>query len=51
MSSGPVLAMQLMGENTVTAWRELLGPTDSARARSEAPRSVRARFGTGKRHQ
>lgn len=46
MTSGPIIAMELMGDNTVAAWRTLLGPTDSARARSEAPRSIRARFGT-----
>ncbi|XP_072021755.1 nucleoside diphosphate kinase homolog 7-like [Amphiura filiformis] len=46
MTSGPILAMELMGENTVAAWRNLLGPTDSSRARSEAPRSIRAKFGT-----
>ncbi len=47
VSSGPVVAMELMGSDAVNQWRALLGPTDSAIARSEAPNSMRARFGTG----
>ncbi|XP_013415203.1 nucleoside diphosphate kinase 7 [Lingula anatina] len=47
ITSGPVMAFELMGENAVEKWRNLLGPTDSAEARSEAPYSIRARFGTG----
>ncbi|CAL8393835.1 unnamed protein product [Boreogadus saida] len=46
MSSGPVVAMELMGDEAIGAWRRLLGPTDSATARQEAQDSVRARFGT-----
>lgn len=39
--------MQLEGADAVTAWRTLLGPTNSATAREQAPASLRARFGTG----
>ncbi len=46
MTSGPVLALQLMGSDAVTAWRQLLGPTDPAKARQEAASSIRARYGT-----
>ncbi|XP_022088200.1 nucleoside diphosphate kinase 7-like [Acanthaster planci] len=46
MASGPIVVMELMGNNAVTEWRRLLGPTDSSMARSEAPNSVRAKFGT-----
>lgn len=46
VTSGPVIAMELKGENAVTKWRNLLGPTDSATARKEKPVSVRAKFGT-----
>lgn len=46
VSSGPVVAMELMGDEAVSIWRMLLGPTDSAVARREAPQSVRAQFGT-----
>lgn len=48
MTSGPVIAMELIGENAVTKWRELIGPTDSEVARKEAPNSVRALFGKDK---
>jgi hypothetical protein len=32
--------MELMGSGCINKWRELLGPTDSGRARTEAPMSV-----------
>ncbi|CAJ1059837.1 nucleoside diphosphate kinase 7 isoform X2 [Xyrichtys novacula] len=46
VSSGPVVAMELMGDEAMSIWRRLLGPVDSAVARKEAPQSVRAQFGT-----
>lgn len=46
VSSGAVVAMELMGDEAVSIWRKLLGPVDSAVARKEAPQSVRAQFGT-----
>ncbi|KAK1167760.1 nucleoside diphosphate kinase 7-like isoform X2 [Acipenser oxyrinchus oxyrinchus] len=46
VTSGPVVAMEILGDEAVTAWRRLLGPTDSSVARNEAPDSVRANFGT-----
>ncbi|XP_066562208.1 nucleoside diphosphate kinase homolog 7 isoform X2 [Amia ocellicauda] len=46
VTSGPVVALELMGDEAVSGWRGLLGPTDSNVARSEAAASVRARFGT-----
>ncbi|XP_054458406.1 nucleoside diphosphate kinase 7 [Anoplopoma fimbria] len=45
-SSGPVVALELMGDEAVSIWRRLLGPADSSTARKEAPQSVRAQFGT-----
>ncbi|XP_056271349.1 nucleoside diphosphate kinase 7 [Pseudoliparis swirei] len=45
-SSGPVVALELMGDEAVSVWRTLLGPADSSAARKEAPLSVRAQFGT-----
>ena len=45
-SSGPVVAMELMGDEAMSVWRKLVGPTDSAVARREAPQSARAQFGT-----
>uniref|UniRef100_A0A8C6KV20 Nucleoside diphosphate kinase homolog 7 n=1 Tax=Nothobranchius furzeri TaxID=105023 RepID=A0A8C6KV20_NOTFU len=46
MSSGPVVAMELVGDKALSIWRELLGPADSAVALTEAPQSIRAQFGT-----
>lgn len=46
VSSGPVVAMELMGDEAMSIWRRLLGPADPAVARKEAPQSVRAQFGT-----
>lgn len=46
ISSGPVVAMQLVRDGGIAAWRALIGPTDSNKARAEAPSSLRARFGT-----
>ena len=46
MTSGPIVAFEITGEEAVTKWREIIGPTDSAVARQDAPRSIRAQFGT-----
>ena len=43
MTSGPVVAMVLEGENAIARWRDLMGPTNS----SEAPAgTLRGDFGT-----
>ncbi|XP_041439676.1 nucleoside diphosphate kinase 7 isoform X2 [Xenopus laevis] len=46
MTSGPIFAMEVVGDEAVSSWRKLLGPTNSSIARSELPQSIRARFGT-----
>uniref|UniRef100_A0A672GL73 Nucleoside diphosphate kinase homolog 7 n=1 Tax=Salarias fasciatus TaxID=181472 RepID=A0A672GL73_SALFA len=46
VSSGPVVAMELMGDEAMSIWRKLLGPADGAVVRREVPRSIRAQFGT-----
>ncbi len=43
MSSGPVIVFILEGENAITRYRELMGPTNPEDA---APETIRARFGT-----
>jgi len=43
MTSGPIVAMVLEGENVIARWRELMGATNPAQA---APGTLRARFGT-----
>ncbi|RMH05597.1 MAG: nucleoside-diphosphate kinase [Aquificota bacterium] len=48
MTSGPVVAMVLEGENAIRRVREIIGPTDSEEARKVAPNSIRALFGTDK---
>lgn len=47
VTSGPVVALELKGSNAIQKWQTLLGPTDSATARNQAPMSIRAKFGTG----
>lgn len=43
MTSGPVVAMALEGENAIARWRDLMGPTNS----TEAPAgTLRGDFGT-----
>ncbi|KAK4312042.1 hypothetical protein Pmani_016506 [Petrolisthes manimaculis] len=48
MTSGPVVAMELTGQDAVSRWRATLGPTDSSVARTDTPNSIRALFGTDK---
>ncbi|KAJ1508919.1 thioredoxin domain-containing protein 6 [Coelomomyces lativittatus] len=46
MSSSPIWAFELEKENAITLWRETLGPTNSETARTTAPQSLRALYGT-----
>jgi len=46
MSSGEVLAMVLARKDAISHWREVIGPTQTAKARDERPESIRALFGT-----
>lgn len=46
MTSGRVLAMELVGTDAVAKWRGLIGPTNTDKAKQEAPDSLRAKFGT-----
>ncbi len=48
MTSGPVVAAVLEGEDAIKRVREIIGPTDSEEARKVAPQSIRALFGTDK---
>jgi len=43
MSSGPIVALILEGEEAIQRWRDLMGVTDSTKA---APGTLRAEFGT-----
>lgn len=47
MTSGPSLALIMMGKDGVKRWRDLMGPTDPAKAKKAAPKSLRAVYGLG----
>ncbi|XP_021265856.1 nucleoside diphosphate kinase homolog 5 isoform X1 [Numida meleagris] len=46
MSSGPSVAMVLARHRAVSFWKELLGPSNSIKARMTHPHSLRAVYGT-----
>jgi len=46
MTSDVCVAMELIGKNAVSTWRELMGPTNTQKAQETAPNSIRALFGT-----
>jgi len=46
MSSDFVVGMELVADNCVLKWRQLIGPTNCHVARVEAPNSLRALYGT-----
>lgn len=48
--SGPVVALELLGENGIIKWQELAGPEDSEHARSTAVSSLRACYGKDEIH-
>ncbi|XP_034183560.1 nucleoside diphosphate kinase homolog 7 [Osmia lignaria lignaria] len=45
LSSGPIVTLELLGENAVARWKEVIGPEDSDGARLTAPSSIRACYG------
>ncbi|RKP19481.1 nucleoside diphosphate kinase [Rozella allomycis CSF55] len=45
-SCSPIIALILEKEDAVQAWRQAIGPTNSIKAKEEAPDSIRAMFGT-----
>lgn len=48
MVSGPIVALELVGDNAVERWKEVIGPTDPAEARRTSPASLRAMYGLEK---
>ncbi|KAK4514633.1 mtDNA inheritance, partitioning of the mitochondrial organelle [Mucor velutinosus] len=50
MSSSPIYALVLEKQDAVQAWRHLMGPTNSNKARDVEPNSIRALFGTDGSH-
>ena len=43
MTSGPCVVMAIEGENAIARYREVMGPTDSAKA---PPGTIRKKYGT-----
>lgn len=46
MVSDVVIGMELVADDAVAKWRAFIGPTNTERAKAEAPTSIRALFGT-----
>ncbi|XP_053321374.1 nucleoside diphosphate kinase homolog 5 [Spea bombifrons] len=46
MSSGPVVAFMLSRHNAISYWKELIGPSNSLKAKETHPYSLRALYGT-----
>ena len=45
MSSDLVVGLELVADNCVAKWRQLLGPTSPSQAKQESPKSIRALYG------
>ena len=45
VTSGPIVAIELMRVDAIKKWRQLLGPTDPLVARADFPMSIRAKYG------
>lgn len=45
MSRGPVVVMELAKDNAIQSWRNLIGPTNSKKARETEPDTIRAKYG------
>ena len=45
MTSDYSVGMELLANNAITKWRKFIGPTNSNKAREEAPGSLRALYG------
>ena len=46
MSRGPIVAMELAKDNAIQCWRDLIGPTNSKKARETEPDTIRAKYGS-----
>uniref|UniRef100_A0A7M4E7Y0 NME/NM23 family member 7 n=1 Tax=Crocodylus porosus TaxID=8502 RepID=A0A7M4E7Y0_CROPO len=45
ITSGSIVAMEILGDDAVSKWKMLLGPANSGVAQTEAPDSIRATLG------
>ena len=44
--SAPIIVLELMGDNVISRWRNIIGPTNASEARSKVPQSLRALYGS-----
>ncbi|XP_060820180.1 nucleoside diphosphate kinase 7 [Bombus pascuorum] len=45
LTSGPIVALELLGDHAITRWQEEMGPEDPREAVAKAPSSLRACYG------
>ena len=45
MTSDFSVGMELVAPSAITKWRKFIGPTNSLKAKEEAPKSLRALYG------
>lgn len=50
LTSGPIVALELLGDHAITHWQEVMGPEDSREAIAKEPTSLRACYGTDNIH-
>uniref|UniRef100_A0A3Q3DZH2 Nucleoside diphosphate kinase homolog 7 n=1 Tax=Hippocampus comes TaxID=109280 RepID=A0A3Q3DZH2_HIPCM len=50
LCSGPVVALELVGDEAVSVWKNFVGSSDAAVAHKEAPQSARSQFGRDLAH-
>ena len=46
ITADSVVGMELVADSAIDKWRDLVGPTNTQKARTDAPESLRALFGT-----
>ncbi|KAK7005202.1 nucleoside diphosphate kinase 5 [Biomphalaria glabrata] len=46
MSSGPIITLMIARDQAISYWRELIGPTNTLKARQTHPECLRAIYGT-----
>ncbi|XP_063567132.1 nucleoside diphosphate kinase homolog 7 isoform X5 [Gorilla gorilla gorilla] len=46
ITTGPIIAMEILRDDAICEWKRLLGPANSGVARTDASESIRALFGT-----
>ncbi|XP_017758043.1 PREDICTED: nucleoside diphosphate kinase 7 isoform X2 [Eufriesea mexicana] len=50
LTSGPIVALELLGDHAIARWQEVMGPEDSKEATAKEPSSLRACYGTDNIH-